>query len=274
MPFSKEMILGSSGSQGASGVYSHQIQHSARFDRGDNSRLTRTFGTPSSDQKFTLSFWLKRGQSCEQIDGETGDGMIIMCKANGVDGSGAAIYFSNFRTNFIEVIDLYGFGVNSGNTMTTDNSFRDHAAFNHFVFQYDTTQSTDSDRQRFFLNGNQLNLSGGTHPNQNSNLSRFNDASAHTIGSAGAGNNSFDGYIAEMVFTDGQSYAPTNFAETSNGVWVPKDPSGLTFGNNGFYLKFGNASDLGEDSSGNDNDFTASGFGTDHQVLDSPTFGD
>ena len=77
-----------------------------------------------------------------------------------------------------------------------------------------------------------------------------------------------------MVFTDGQSYAPTNFAESSNGVWVPKDPSGLTFGNNGFYLKFGNASDLGEDSSGNDNDFTASGFGTDHQVLDSPTFGD
>ena len=261
-------------SSGSSGVYSHQIEQSARFDRDDNSRLTRTFGTPSSDQKFTLSFWLKRGQSCEQIDGETGDAMIIMCKANGVDGSGAAIYISNYRTNFIEQLDIYGFGVNAGNTMTTDNSFRDHAAFNHFVFQYDTTQSTDSDRQRFYLNGNQLNLSGGTHPNQNSNLSRFNDASAHTIGSAGAGNNSFDGYIAEMVFTDGQSYAPTNFAETSNGVWVPKDPSGLTFGNNGFYLKFENASDLGNDSSGNDNDFTASGFGTDHQVLDSPTFGD
>ena len=273
MPFSKDILMGSSGNQGGA-FYEHLIAHSARFDRGDNSRLTRTFGTPTSDQKFTLSFWLKRGKSCEEIDGESGDAMIIMCKANGVDGSGAAIYFSNFRTNFIEVIDLYGFGVNAGNTMTTDNSFRDFAAFNHFVFRYDTTQSTDSDRQRFYLNGNQLDLSGGTHPNQNSNLSRFNDASAHTIGSAGAGNNSFDGYMAEIVFTDGQSYAPTQFAETKNGVWVPKDPSGSTFGNNGFYLKFGNASDFGEDSSGNDNDFTASGFGTDHQVLDSPTFGE
>ena len=273
MPFSKEMILGASGNQ-SSAFYSHQIEHSARFSRADNSRLTRTFGTPSSSSKFTLSFWLRRGRSCEQIDGESGDGQIIMCKANGVDGSGAAIYFSNFRTNFIEVIDLYGFGVNSGNTMTTDNSFRDESAFNHFVFRYDTSQSTDSDRQRLYLNNNQLDLSGGTHPNQDSSLTRFNDASAHTIGSAGAGNNSFDGYMAEVVFTDGQSYAPTQFGETKNGVWIPKDPSGSTFGNNGFYLKFGNASDFGEDSSGNNNDFTASGFGSDHQSLDSPTFGE
>lgn len=273
MPFSKDILMGSSGNQGGA-FYEHLIAHSARFDRGDNSRLTRTFGTPTSDQKFTLSFWLKRGKSCEEIDGESGDAMIIMCKANGVDGSGAAIYFSNFRTNFIEVIDLYGFGVNAGNTMTTDNSFRDFAAFNHFVFRYDTTQSTDSDRQRFYLNGNQLDLSGGTHPNQNSNLSRFNDASAHTIGSAGAGNNSFDGYMAEIVFTDGQSYAPTQFAETKNGVWVPKDPSGLTFGNQGFYLKFEDSSNFGNDSSGNNNDFTVSNLAANRQVPDSPTFGD
>ena len=85
-------------STGAGGFYSHQIEHSARFDRDDNSRLTRTFGTPTSDQTFTLSFWLKRGQSCEEIDGETGDAMIVICKANGVDGSGAAIYFSNFSS--------------------------------------------------------------------------------------------------------------------------------------------------------------------------------
>ena len=65
----------------------------------------------------------------------------------------------------------------------------------------------------------------------------------------------------------------TQFGETKNGVWIPKDPSGTTFGNNGFHLKFENASDLGNDSSGNNNDFTASNMGADHQVLDSPTFG-
>ena len=56
-------------------------------------------------------------------------------------------------------------------------------------------------------------------------------------------------------------------------MWIPKNPSGTTFGTNGFHLKFENASDLGNDSSGNNNDLTASGLGTDHQVLDSPTFG-
>ena len=79
--------------------------------------------------------------------------------------------------------------------------------------------------------------------------------------------------MAEVIFADGQSYAPTQFGESKNGVWTPKDPSGTTFGNNGFHLKFENASDLGNDSSGNNNDFTVSNLGADHQVLDSPTFG-
>ena len=41
----------------------------------------------------------------------------------------------------------------------------------------------------------------------------------------------------------------------------------------GIHLKFENASDLGNDSSGNNNDYTANNLDTDHQVLDSPTFG-
>jgi hypothetical protein len=79
--------------------------------------------------------------------------------------------------------------------------------------------------------------------------------------------------MAEFIFIDGQQLTPSSFGETKNGVWIPKDPSGLTFGSNGYHLKFENASDLGNDSSGNNNDFTANNMGTDHQVSDSPTFG-
>ena len=79
--------------------------------------------------------------------------------------------------------------------------------------------------------------------------------------------------MAELIFIDGQQLAPTSFGETHNGVWRAVDPSGLTFGNNGYYLKFENSSDLGNDSSGNNNDFSTNGLGADHQVLDSPTFG-
>ena len=93
------------------------------------------------------------------------------------------------------------------------------------------------------------------------------------FGRSPANNGSYyDGYIAEIVVIDG-SGSYTDVGELKNGVWVPKDPSGLTFGNNGYHLKFENASDLGNDSSGNNNDFTANNMGADHQVSDSPTFG-
>ena len=83
----------------------------------------------------------------------------------------------------------------------------------------------------------------------------------------------YDGYIAEVLLFDGTAYDPTDVAESKNGVWIPKDPSSLSFGTNGVHLKFENASDLGNDSSGNNNDYTSTGFGADHQVLDSTTFG-
>ena len=55
-------------------------------------------------------------------------------------------------------------------------------------------------------------------------------------------------------------------------MWKHVDPSGLTFGDNGYYLKFKNSSDLGEDFSGNDNDLTAANLSAHDQLTDTPTF--
>ena len=46
--------------------------------------------------------------------------------------------------------------------------------------------------------------------------------------------------------------APTVFGETDSttGIWKFKSPSGVTWGNNGFHLKFENSGNLGLDSSG------------------------
>ena len=104
----------------------------------------------------------------------------------------------------------------------------------------------------------------------------INNNVKHTLGAQDnpSTSNSMEGYMAEVVFIDGTAYNPTTFAEEKNGVWIPKDfSSSVTFGSNGWYLKFENASDLGNDSSGNNNDWTANNMGADHQVLDSPTFG-
>ena len=63
------------------------------------------------------------------------------------------------------------------------------------------------------------------------------------------------------------------FGEFKNGVWIPKDPSGTNFGTTGHHLKFETASNLGNDSSGNNNDWTVSNMPADHQTIQSPTHG-
>ncbi|MEL0117095.1 MAG: LamG-like jellyroll fold domain-containing protein, partial [Pelagibacteraceae bacterium] len=71
------------------------------------------------------------------------------------------------------------------------------------------------------------------------------------------GTNRYNGYISEAIMLDGVASDVTNFGVyDTKGNWVPKDPTGLTFGTNGFWLDFADSADLGNDVSGNNNDFT------------------
>ena len=79
-----------------------------------------------------------------------------------------------------------------------------------------------------------------------------------------------------MVFIDGAVHAASSFGEVdaTTNRWVPKDVSGLTFGTNGFYLNMADKNDLGDDESGNGNDFTMVGMDTtngSNQFYDTPT---
>jgi hypothetical protein len=47
--------------------------------------------------------------------------------------------------------------------------------------------------------------------------------------------------------------------------------TGLTFGTNGFYLEFKDSSALGDDTSGNGNDFTVNNLTSIDQTTDTPT---
>ncbi|MEL0193440.1 MAG: hypothetical protein VW865_14220, partial [Halieaceae bacterium] len=66
-----------------------------------------------------------------------------------------------------------------------------------------------------------------------------NTAIEHRIGDTAQFAREFDGYMAEVNFIDGTAYDESSFGETKSGIWVPKDPSGLTYGTNGFRLNFG-----------------------------------
>ena len=64
--------------------------------------------------------------------------------------------------------------------------------------------------------------------------------------------------MSHVAFVDGQVLTPTSFGETdsTSGIWKFKSPSGITWGTNGFHLKFENSGNLGTDSSGQTNNFT------------------
>jgi hypothetical protein len=250
-------------SAGGADFYDHQIANSARFT--GSGVLTRTAGTPTNIDKFTISFWVKRSD--------------VTAQNNLVHGDTSNLNYQMLRFSSTEKLELHeqrGSGDSNG-LRTVDQVFRDASAWYHVVWIYDSGNSTEADREIFYVNGTRLtDVEGwdGGYPSQNRD-SVFNQSGA-TLKIGGASSyygNYLNGYMAEVVFNDGQAYAASNYGETKNGVWIPKDPSGLTFGNNGFYLKFESSSDLGNDSSGNNNDFSASSVDTHDQMLDTPTFG-
>jgi len=85
--------------------------------------------------------------------------------------------------------------------------------------------------------------------------------------------NSWDGYMAEFCMIDGLQLGPTSFGEfdeDSPTIWKPIDVSGLTFGNNGFYLDFEDSSNLGNDANGG-TDLTEANLVAADQATDTPT---
>ena len=77
--------------------------------------------------------------------------------------------------------------------------------------------------------------------------------------------------MAEVIYLDGVAAAVTDLGKfDANGNWVPIDPSGLTFGTNGFHLDFANSAALGTDASGNGNNFTVNSMSSANATNDNP----
>ena len=240
----------------------YTIDQSIRFNPADSPYMSRTFGTASDANKWTLSAWSKSAQ--------LGNGMRFL-EAGGSAGSED---FVGFGGSFgYEKLYFWKRTSSSYNyNLTSTQLFRDPSAWYHFVYVFDSSNTVSTDRMKAYVNGQRItDFSTETYPSSGL-ASRINTAVAHRIGEPVYGGGHSDGYVAEMAFIDGQALSCDSFGEfNSSGIWIPKDISDLTFGNNGFYLKGADSSALGTDSSGNGNDFSTSGLSTDAQRSDSPT---
>jgi hypothetical protein len=163
----------------------------------------------------------------------------------------------------------------------TNALLRDPSAWYHIVVALDTTQATDSNRIKIYVNGTLQTLATTTYPSLNFD-SDANNNIAHYIGQDGGNGRYHNGYLTEVNFIDGSAKTPSDFGETDSatGVWKPKAYSG-TYGTNGFFLKFADNSGttsttLGKDSSGNGNNWTPNNFSVtagvgNDSLVDTPT---
>jgi len=221
-----------------------------------NSYLNRTPSGAGNRKTFTISMWFKRSK--------LGSSQYLF---NAKDGSNPqdAVFFSTSDTFYVALESI-----SSG--LETNRKFRDTSAWYNFVVAVDTTQGTNTNRVKLYVNGVQeTSFNSPSYPSQNADCN-LNTAIVHNIGRrVGTGGDFIDGYMSHIAFVDGTALAPTVFGETdsTSGIWKFKSPSGVTWGTNGFHLKFENSGALGTDSSGNTNTFTVNG--NLKQALDTPS---
>ena len=237
-----------------------EVANSARFNTASSDSLTRTqSASPTSATKGTLSFWIKRSL--------LGTAQYYMSTFQDSNNRVQSEFQADDTLRIIQK--------NSASTtinIITNRVFRDPNAWYHVVLAFDTTQGTDSNRVKLYINGVQeTSFSTASYPS--SGIDSF--LTKGTSASLGAYNGSGDytsGYFAEMVLIDGQQLDPTSFGEfdEDSGSWKAIDVSGLTFGTNGYYLDFEDSSALGNDAAGSNN-FTANNLTAVDQSLDTCT---
>jgi hypothetical protein len=252
------------------------ITNSLRISPSDDGFLERTTsGVADSNRKtWTFSWWAKLSVGVEQH--------LYGFRVN-ADNMSYLRLNSDGQMRWAN--EDYSGTTGSPNVLRvqTNRYFRDASAWYHIVLRADTTQATETDRIRFYINGvEETSMSSTDYPSQNFDI-EINEPDNFIIGAMrntnGTTTGQVDGYLSEVHFVDGQSYAPTVFGEyNDNGVWIPKDcKSDITYGTRGFYMQFqqtgtnADASGIGADTSGNGNHFTPNNLVAADITTDIPT---
>jgi len=222
------------GSAIPSAAADYDIDNSCRFNDGDG-YLRRTFPSAGNQKSWTWSGWVKKSLI---------DETFYMLATDYADTSNF-MYFQLRKShgteakNYTSQISWTVSG--TARALLSTQKFRDCGAWMHIVVVCDTPNVTDTNKLRFYVNGDEITA---WDTDDRSGISEDDDlpinrAGVHDIcGWNGSGNTS--GYLAEVYFIDGTALTPSSFAETNSTTnqWIPKDASNLTFGTNGFYQKY------------------------------------
>jgi hypothetical protein len=235
----------------------YDIDNSCKFEDANDEYLTRTNASGTNDKTFTVSFWFKRtklGGVQELWDG-------------GVHSEAVRIGFGLSSDELW--LDI---GKSAQYRSSTTQQFRDTSAWYHIVWKVDTTQSTEADRFRVYVNGAEItDWASRQYPPQNFETAVYSGTLAR-IGSYDATYHGSSGYMAEFNYLDGLAVAPTEFGEydDDSGIWKPKEYTGSYPGQSA-YLDFKDGANLGANAKGDDANWTEVNLAAADQATDTPT---
>ena len=237
----------------------YAVDNSLRFNQNDDC-LIKTLASAGDRKKFTFSLWIKlSGQGTGTNNG------LLVAGASGQDEgtiklSGDIISWTEYDAGTASTIGA----------LETTQVFRDYSAWSHLVFVWDSGNATAGDRMKIYLNGSEItSFSTDTNPTLNYDAQINNDV-LHNIGrQSWNSSGDFNGYMSEINFIDGQALDPTSFGEfdSDTGIWKPIAYEG-TYGTTGYYLEFKDSSALGDETSGNSNDWTVNNLTSLDQTTD------
>jgi len=189
----------------------YEIERSLRFSSGDSSFLSRTPASAGNRKTWTWAGWVK-------FAGASSSGYLFGNYTDGSNYSGLNITASS--SGLLRFYDFIS-GVRNA-SITWAPAYRDFSAWYHLVLVVDSTQATESDRIKLYINGSVVSTTTAYYPALNADL-RSNQSIQHNIGALqNTPGSLFNGYLADVHFIDGQALDPTDFGEfDDNGVWQP-----------------------------------------------------
>ena len=191
---------------------------------GSADYLTQTFSTSKLNTKGTYSFWIKRSV--------LGTSQTFFSVGSGGSGADANWFTADWDSSNQLNVRTY-----DATRLKPTQVFRDPTAWQHFVIRVDTTDGTAGDRLKIYLNGAEITaFATDSTLGSSANVNMSGNGHPFLIGQWNSGAY-FSGYIADFIFIDDTELDASSFGETDSdtGIWVPKDPSALTFGTNGFW---------------------------------------
>jgi len=212
-------------------------QHSLRFD-GTNDYLNRVV-TASNRTTWTWSAWVKKDDLSRR------DYLF----SGGAAGNTSNLFYLQWERNHTGGNNQLGVvwreaDPNNTRSMYSNASYNDTSAWYHVVLSVDTTQSAASDKMKLYVDGTEIT---SFLTDNRSTIGTNDPLSVNAAGNMCMGAYAYDlsstssrfkGLMADVHFVDGTAYDASYFGETLDGVWLPKEVTDVTYGNNGFYLDF------------------------------------